>query len=60
MEEDNDQSDGNNDEMTGLGSRSPPDSDCLDNPYMLETIKLQEMFFFRDNVLQRNILFIKI
>ena len=46
MEDDSDQSDSNSEEIAGLGSTSPPDSDSLDNPYTyrLETIKLQEMF----------------
>ena len=44
MEDDSDQSDSNSEEIAGLGSTSPPDSNSLDNPYRLETIELQEMF----------------
>ena len=51
MEDDSDQSDSNSEEIAGLGSTSPPDSDSLDNPYRLETIKLLEIFFFRDEAI---------
>ena len=51
MEDDSDQSDSNSEEIAGLGSTSPPDSDSLDNPYSLETIKLQEIGFFRDEAI---------
>ena len=41
MEDDSNQNDCHSEEIRELGSASLPDSDSLDNPYRLETIKLQ-------------------
>ena len=51
MEDDSNQNDCHSEEIRELGSASLPDSDSLDNPYSLETIKLQEIGFFRDEAI---------